>query len=252
MSAMDYLLADRFHVPPGEEDYYSESILRMPNGYACYEPPGYAPEVATLPASRVGHVTFGCFNNPAKLTLGTIDRWGEILRRVTSSRLLLKYGGLQSPNIQVRLRTQFAQRGIDPARIILEGYSPHPELLAAYHHIDIALDTQPYSGGLTTCEALWMGVPVVTFPGKTFAGRHAASYMTNAGYPEFVASDAGSYVNLAVKWASRLDELAVIRSQLREQVRRSAVCDAPQFAHDLLGLLRQAYDERWVRQSALQ
>jgi protein O-GlcNAc transferase len=130
---------------------------------------------------------------------------------------------------------------------VLEGGSPHRELLASYNHVDLALDTQPYSGGLTTCEALWMGVPVVTFPGRTFAGRHSVSHLSNAGYPQFIAADRPGYIDLAVDWAHRLPELAAIRQQMREQMRRSPLCDAPRFASDLLNLLQQAWESREVQ-----
>ena len=125
----------------------------------------------------------------------------------------------------------------------MEGVSPHPELLAAYNRVDIALDTQPYSGGLTTCEALWMGVPVITFPGKTFAGRHSVSHLTNAGYEQFIAADWEAYIELAVEWANRLEELAVIRSEMRERVRHSPLCDAPRFAKDFLEVIARAREE---------
>src|SRR6185295_884887 len=118
----------------------------------------------------------------------------------------------------------------------------HAEFLAAYGRVDLALDTQPYSGGLTTCEALWMGVPVITFPGQTFAGRHSVSHLTNAGYEQFIASDAAGYVELAVQWASRLDELALLRSQMRKHIRNSPLCDAPRFARDFLSVLRAAWE----------
>src|SRR5262249_32628284 len=129
--------------------------------------------------------------------------------------------------------------GIPPQRVLLERGSPHAELLAAYGRVDLALDTQPYSGGLTTCEALWMGVPVITFPGKTFAGRHSTSHLTNAGMDQFIASDLGGYIELAVDWASRVSELADLRSKVRTRVDESPLCDAKRFAGDLLSLLRQ-------------
>jgi protein O-GlcNAc transferase len=241
LAAMDFLLADRFHVREGEEQFYTEKILRLPNGYACYGPPADAPEVGPLPAIANGCVTFGCFNNPAKYAPRIVGAWAEILRRMPSSRLLLKYDGLDDAETQNRLRQEFATAGVEPGRILLEGRAPHRELLASYSRVDLALDTQPYSGGVTTCEALWMGVPVITFPGQTFAGRHATSHLTNAGYSQFVAADLPGYIDLAVHWASRLDELAAIRSQMREQVCRSPLCDAPRFARDLLDVLEQAW-----------
>ena len=240
LAAMDGLLADRFHVRPGEEGGFVERVLRMPNGYACYGPPEDAPQVAPLTAMASGRVTFGCFNNPAKISPPILDAWAEILRRTPRSQLLLKFGGLDQPVAQQRLAAHFAARGVAPERLLLEGHSPHRDLLAAYGRVDLALDTQPYSGGLTTCEALWMGVPVVTFPGRTFAGRHALSYMTSAGLPQFCAADVNAYIDLAVAWAGRLDELAVIRGSLREQMRASPVCDGPRFARDWLALIRQA------------
>jgi protein O-GlcNAc transferase len=166
---------------------YCERVLRMPNGYACYGAPADAPEVGPLPAMGSGQVTFGCFNNPAKFAPSVLAAWAEILKRAPGSRLLLKYGGLHEPRVQAHIRGQLVAQGVAGERIIFEGWSPHGELLEAYNRVDLGLDTQPYSGGLTTCEALWMGVPVVTWPGKTFAGRHSVSHLTNAGFPEFVA-----------------------------------------------------------------
>jgi len=246
LEAMDYLLADRFHVREGEEQWYSERVLRMPNGYACYGPSADAPEVGPLPAAAMGQVTFGCFNNPAKFAPSILAAWAEILRLAPNSRLLLKYGGLHEPNVQQRIREHFVQRGIAAERIVMEGWSPHRELLAAYNRVDIGLDTQPYSGGLTTCEALWMGVPVITFPGRTFAGRHSVSHLSNAGYPQFIADDLAGYVELAVSWANRLPELATLRTEMRERVRRSPLCDAPQFANDFLAVLEQVRKTRIV------
>lgn len=244
LETMDGLIADRFHVPPGEEGAYTEAVLRMPHDYICYGPPPTAPEVGPLPALEGRPFTFGCFNNPAKLHPELLAWWAEILHRVPHARLFLKYGGLDQPAMQTILVRQFAARGIDPARLRFEGWSEHPDLLARYHEVDLALDTQPYSGGLTTCEALWMGVPVVTFPGRTFAGRHAASHLHHAGLSAFVADGPEAYVELAVAWSRRLAELAALRTGLREQVRRSPLCDAASFARAWLALLRRTWEAR--------
>lgn len=244
LEAMDSLIADRYHVPPGEEACYSEQILRLPNSYACYGPPADAPPVGPLPASTAGHITFGCFNTPGKLSPTTLDAFAAILRQVGSATLLLKYVGLDQPGMQSRLRSEFTARGVDSSRVLIEGGGQHSAFMAAYGRVDLALDTRPYSGGVTTCEALWMGVPVITCPGRTFAGRHATSYLTTAGLPQFVASSPAEYIELAVQWAGRLEELAALRAQLREQVRRSPLGDAPAFARDFVALLRSAWTAR--------
>ncbi len=244
LAAIDFLLVDRFHVPLGEESAYAESVLRLPNGYACYAPPFDLPEVQPLPALTAGYVTFGSFNNPAKFSPGIFNAWAEILRRVPTARLLLKYGGLDQVPLQDSIRADFARRSIDPARIMLEGWSPIRELFPSYHRVDIALDTQPYSGGVTTCEALSMGVPVIAYPGKTFAGRHSTSHLTNAGFSQFVAADSRAYIDLAIEWANRPQELAALRLQMRDQVRRSPLCDAPRFASDFLDVITRAWQSK--------
>ena len=240
LAAMDYLIADRHHVPPGDERHYTERILRLPHGYACYGPPLDAPVVAPLPALGAGLFTFGCFNGVLKFTPQMFDAWAEILRHVPASRLLLKNNGLNQLSIQEDLWRRFEARGVERRRVLLEGWSPHVQLLEQYGRVDLALDTQPYSGGLTTCEALWMGVPVVTFPGRTFAGRHSLSHLSNAGCQQFAASDVAGYMELAVNWASRWPELAALRTGLREQVRRSPLCDAATFAADWLEIIAAA------------
>lgn len=240
LEAMDYLLADRFHVAPGEEQNYVEQVLRMPNGYVCYASPSGLPNVAPLPALKNGDVTFGSLNNPVKFSPRTIDLWSQVLGAVPRSRLLLKFKGLDDPIVIAHLCRQFAQCGVESHRLDFAGQSKQADFLSAYQHIDISLDTQPYSGGATTCESLWMGVPVITFPGKTFAGRHATSHLTNAGYPQFVAKDAAEYVGLAIHWSNRLDELAAMRANMREQMQRSPLCDARQFAHDFVRVIEQA------------
>jgi len=242
MSAMDCLLADRYHVRPGEEPHYSETILRMPQDYICYSPPARSPAIGPLPALAAGDFTFGSFNNPAKYSQVVLDAWAALLQRVPRARLLLKYGGLDQGPLCDLLLAEFARRGVARERILFDGWSDNYDFLAAYNRIDLELDTQPYSGGLTTCEALWMGVPVITCPGATFAGRHSTSHLTNAGFGQFVAADIKEYVEMAVAWTRRLAELAELRVTMREQVRNSPLCDGPRFARDLLTLIRKHWN----------
>jgi predicted O-linked N-acetylglucosamine transferase (SPINDLY family) len=241
LGAMDYLLADRFHVRDKEEGWYSEAVLRMPHSYICFSPLPSSPEVSRLPALDGDRFTFGCFNSPAKYSQRMIEAWAQILVRVPKSRLLLKYYALADEGTQKWLREQFSKLGVDDDRILIEGPSPQPAILASYGRVDLALDTQPYSGGLTTCEALWMGVPVITCPGRTFAGRHATSHLINAGYEQFVAADLPAYVELAIQWAQRIDELAETRTTMRQQVQRSPLCDAQSFTADFSAVIKDAW-----------
>jgi predicted O-linked N-acetylglucosamine transferase (SPINDLY family) len=246
LEAMDYLIADLFHVPPGigAQADYRETILRMPDGYVCYEPPPAAPEVGPLPALGCGHVTFGCFNNAAKFTSEVIGTWAEILNRVPESRLLLVAPAFGGATARVRLQGALVAAGGDPARMELRGPLPWQQVVAEYQSIDLALDTFPYSGGVTTCEALWMGVPVVTFPGATFASRHSFSHLSNMGLTESIASDRAEYVERAVQLAGDLDRLQELRAAMRPQMARSPLCDAPRFARHLATLVRGAW-RRW-------
>ena len=157
---------------------------------------------------------------------------------------MLKFQGWNDRGIAGRFGRLFAAAGVDPARLNLLGHSPHAEMLAAYGGIDLALDTFPYSGGLTTCEALWMGVPVVTCPGETFAGRHSLSHLSNVGLTETIASDLDDYVERAVSLASDLPYLAALRAGLRERMARSPLCDGPRFAGNLTALLRETWANR--------
>jgi protein O-GlcNAc transferase len=244
LATMDFILADQYQVPGEAEPYYAEHVLRMPNGYVCYDPPSYAPAVSLLPALERRFVTFGSFNYRPKITTAVIEVWAKILQRVPDSRLVLKNGGLEEASVAAPLLHEFARRGIEPSRIDCRGWSAHPQLLAEYQHIDLALDPFPYNGGLTTCEATWMGVPVVTFPGETFAGRHSLSHLSNVGFTETIARSLDDYVNLAVGLASDLPRLAMLRSKLRQRMACSPLCDGKLFAHDLMRILRGIWRQR--------
>ncbi len=241
LSAMDYLISDRFSTHVDEEPFYSEKVLRMPDQWLCYEPPDYAPDVTPLPARQNGFVTFASFSNPGKLNAGVISVWARILQQTEGSRLLLKYRGMDTSSNIERLTGMFDAVGIPATRVLFEGRSPHAELLARYNDVDIALDPFPYSGGITTYEALWMGVPVITVPGQTFASRHSESHLETIGYPEFIARDLDQYVALAVQWANDIDGLSQLRAEMRGRMANSPTCDPHKFSEGFAGLLRMVW-----------
>ena len=246
LSAMDYVLADRFEIPVDAEPFYVERVLRMPHGFACYDPPADAPPVGPLPALTQGSVTFGSFNNLAKLTPAVVQLWAKLLQRLPDSRLLLKFHGLDDGQVRQQVCDRFAACGVSPQRLELQGPSPHPAYLAEYNRVDLALDPFPFNGGVTTCAALWMGVPVITCPGETFASRHSLSHLTNAGLTGTIARNHDESIELAVGLARDLPRLAAMRSGLRAQVAASPLCNGQQFASDLLSLLRGVW-QQWCQ-----
>jgi len=248
LDAMDYLLSDAIESPPGEDCFYTEKLIRLPNDYICYDPPPYAPDVQALPARANGFVTFGCFNNPTKLNDELLARWAELLHEVADSRLLLKGGAFANPDLRQHVMSVLQGHGIAAERVQVEGPVGHKALLESYNRVDIALDPWPYSGGLTTCEALLMGVPVVTLPGPTFAGRHSATHLINAGLPELVVSRWDEYQQRAAGLARDLDNLTTIRGLLRGVLMNSPVCDNPRFARHLGSALRAIWQRHCAGQ----
>ncbi|MDA1164620.1 MAG: tetratricopeptide repeat protein, partial [Planctomycetota bacterium] len=244
LDTMDYLVADRFNVPPVAEQHYSERILRLQEGFVCFDPPADAPDVGALPAASQGHVTFGCFNNLGKINNGVIGLWAEILRRLPDSRLMLKGTGFDDDAVAARLRESFEQEhGIDAHRLELLGKSSYAEYLDTYNRIDIAVDPFPFGGGTTTCESLWMGVPVITCPGETFAGRLSFSHLSVVGLTETVAESFPHYVELAVQLANDLPRLQSIRATLRQRMAQSPLCDGERFATNFIRSVQQAWEE---------
>ncbi len=247
LAEMDWFITDRWETPAGFEPLYSERLLRLPDGYVCYSPPPYAPDVVPLPALANGYVTFGCFNNLAKVTPQVICVWASILRRLPTSRLILKTHQFSDVPTAARVHAEFAAHGIAQARVELRGRSLHRAFLGEYNHVDIVLDPFPYSGGLTTCEALWMGVPTITLPGEIFASRHSASHLSNVGLADWVADDLDGYVDMALARAADPQALAALRAGLRSRVKASPLCDAPRFGRNLGAALRHAWREWCAR-----
>jgi protein O-GlcNAc transferase len=240
---MDWFITDRWETPAELEGLYTERLLRLQDGYICYSPPAHAPDVGGLPALGNGHMTFGCFNNLAKITPTVIATWASILRRVPDARLILKTHQFSDKSTCGRLLADFRVHGINPDRLTLRGASAHRAFLDEYNGIDMVLDPFPYSGGLTTCEALWMGVPTLTLPGETFASRHSASHMSNVGLQDWIATNVTDYVELAFSKAQDIDALATLRDSLRARVKASPLCDAPRFGQSLNKALRYAWQE---------
>ena len=241
LRSVDYLLSDWHETPEGVEEFYTEKLVRMPDDYICFMPPSYAPDVTALPALENGFVTFGCFNNPSKINPELLGQWARLLARVPGSKLFLKSGQYDSVEFQGRVLAALADAGIDADRVLFEGRSPHEDLLGAYGRVDIALDPWPYSGGLSTCEALWMGVPVVTYPGPTFAGRHSVTHLHNSGLGEMVADSWDAYVDIAAGLADDLEALAGLRARLRDQVAASPLCDGERFGAALSLAFRKVW-----------
>ena len=244
LTAMDYLLADRFMVPEGEEQHYRENVLRMPDGYLCFDPPSIAPQVGPPPSLRNGFVTFGSFNNPAKLNAKVVSVWSEILRRVPTARLVMKYRGLQDRSVKNRFLDLFATQGIGTHRLDLLPWSSYADYLATYERVDLVLDPFPFSGSTTTCDALWMGVPVITCPGKTFASRHSISHLSNVGLTETISCHLDEYVSLAISWARDEAKRTSLRRGLRDRMARSPLCDGERFATHLTAILRRIWERR--------
>ncbi len=241
MAAIDALVSDRYETPDGAEANFSEGLIRMPGGYICYTPPDYAPAVGALPAARAGHVTFCCFNNNAKLNVEVAALWKRVLDAVPNARLLLRAAPFSEPATTDYTRKLFTGVGIDQKRLILAGGAEHATFLGFYNEADIALDPFPYTGGLTTLEALWMGVPVVALAGTTFAGRHSLSHLTNAGLPELVAQTPDDYVRIARDLAHDPHRIAALRAGLRQRLINSPLLDGAGYTR----ALEAAYRALW-------
>ena len=248
LSSIDWRITDAIADPPGAERFYTEKLLRLPEGFLCYVPSAADPLAPPLPARQHAGITFGSFNNPMKLSQATIRSWAAILTALPQARLMLKAGLLNDPGIRQSILERFAANGIAEERIELRGFVTDPAAhLGSYAEIDVALDPFPYNGTTTTCEALWMGVPVVALIGDRHAGRVGLDLLSRIGLAELAASDVDGYVATAIGLARDQDRLARLRGELRERMRASPLCDAPRFARSFEDGLRRMWLE-WCRQ----
>jgi protein O-GlcNAc transferase len=250
LPTMDYRFTDEWADPvDATERYHTETLIRLPHGFLCYQPPAEAPLPSPLPALSKGYVTFGSFNNLSKVTPEVVAAWTSILSAVPNSRMLMKADGLADANTRDYYRALFKDHGIARERIDLLGtLSSVNEHLAVYGDVDIALDPFPYNGTTTTCEALWMGVPVMTLAGRTHAGRVGVSLLSRIGLADCIAASLDEYRAIAIRLAGNKARLADLRAALRTRLTSSPLCDPRVFARDVEAEYRRMWTT-WCAES---
>ncbi|PWC34045.1 glycosyltransferase family 41 protein [Azospirillum sp. TSO35-2] len=240
LAAMDALVADRHHVPPGLEVFYAERVLRMPDAFIAYDPPGGDDALPLTPPPCLSGqpVVFGSFNILTKLNDTVLAAWAAILARLPDATLLMKTKALSCPATAALWRGRLAAAGIAPERVTMVGASSSLDHMRWCASVDVALDPFPFAGSTTTLETLWMGVPVITLPGDTFSSRHSLAFLSVAGVEGCVAADAADYVERAVAWANDRPGLAELRRTLRSRMAGGPLCDGHRLAAALAAELR--------------
>lgn len=241
LDTIDYYFTD--NIASKEEDgrYFSEELYPLKHGFSCYMPDNNAPRIGPLPAATNRWVTFASLHNLSRLNNEVIALWSKVIRSIPGSRLMILRHDI-TESTRYRLTSQFAIHGVGKERLMLLKKPRHGDWhMAAYHDVDISLDTFPWSGHTTACEALWMGVPVITLAGVAHASRRVASVLTQVGMSELIATSDMQYVNAACNLASNLPHLAKLRANLRARMRDSILCDASGFT----ATLERAYQDIW-------
>jgi predicted O-linked N-acetylglucosamine transferase (SPINDLY family) len=244
---MDYLIADAVTVPEDTRQRFSETVVRLPQCFLCYGQPENRPEPLPPPAVANGYVTFGCYNNLAKVSDGTLKLWKRILEHTVNSRLLLKNSVFNDGECRDEYMQKLTALGFENTRLMLEGSSTHGEYFSSYGQIDIALDPSPFSGGTVSADALWMGVPVVTLAGDRMASRTSASILKCLGLDFLVTHDRDAYVNAALSLAEDQAELATLRDGIRRRFCQTALGEPALFTANLETVYRRMWHQ-WCRQ----
>ncbi len=242
---MDYLLADPVSVPEAQRAHFTEQVWYLPDTRLCFTAPAAASHLmpTALPALEKGHVTFGSFQNLSKVNEAVLAAWGRIFAALPQARLRLQTKQMGSAEARLQLLERLGRVGIAPERVTLLGSVPREAYLAAHGEVDMILDTFPFPGGTTTCEALWMGVPTVTLAGDTLLSRQGASLQGCVGLSAWIAETQDEYVEKAVAHAQDLAGLARLRAGLRERVLASPLYEAPRFAAHW----QQALQDMWKK-----
>ncbi len=248
LTAMDYRLTDQYTEPAEDsraDRYYTEELLRLPDSMWCYRPAQEMPEVTPLPALTNGYLTFGSFNNANKLGGACLELWAALLCNLPRSRLLM----VTVPEGQVRERLirQFMAHGVASDRISFCGRLPSREFQKMLQQVDITLDPFPVNGATTTCESLWLGVPVLTLVGNRFLSRAGLSVLSAAQLPDFAATTPDEFIKTAALLANNLPLLANIRAGLRSHLASTPLLDQQRFARNMEGIYRNVWN-RWCNQ----
>jgi len=246
MDQVDYRLTDSWLDPPGIQSGYVETLVHLPGGFSRFAPLQAVPPVGPLPAMGNGVVTFGSFNGHMKINTYILGLWAQVLRHCPGSRMLVKYRSLSDEGIRRRLCAEFERHGISSDRIHVEGWKDDERHWDLYNQVDVCLDTYPYNGCITTLEALWMGIPVVSLAGRICVSRVGLSAMACAGLAKFVASSGEEYVAKAVALTRDLETLAKLRRNLRQVMAASPLHDVRGYARELEAAYRQMW-RRWCQ-----
>ena len=230
---IDYLIGDSFVTPKEEKNHFSEKIFLLPNIWVCFTPPDFDIKINNLPAIQNKYITFGCFNNLSKINDTVISTWCKILKNTPNSKIFLRTKELSDLYLKKLIIEKFKANNINESSIILEGGCSRHELLKSYNKIDIALDPFPYSGGVTSFESIWMGVPVLTIKGSRFVSHTSESINNNSGMSDWVAKNSDDYLLKAIKFTSDLKKLSNIRENLRDKVLNSPSFNSLLFAKQL-------------------
>lgn len=245
LTTIDYHITDSYFDPIGiGEQYHSEQLLRMSNSYHCYTPNEDSPEFVELPAINNGYVTFCSFNKFEKISPVNIKLWIQLLKMIPTAKFMVKNHALENLELQEKFLQSFTQQGIEAHRLILGSEPNTLATLHAYNQADITLDTYPYNGCTTTCQSLWMGVPVVSLVGETHVARAGLSLLTAADFPEFIAYNEQQYIDIAVNLANNVERLQHIRQTMREKLRTSPLMDHQGFTEELENHYHQIW-QRW-------
>lgn len=241
MEQIDYRFTDAIADLPQSQKFYTEELIYLPKGFLCYSPSELAPPPGPLPAETKGYITFGSFNNNSKINPFAIELWSKILKANSNSRFLMKFNGGNKEPLKNHYLRQFERYGINPQRIEISGWTSRAEHFELYKQMDIALDTYPYNGATTTCEALWMGVPVISLVGENHVSRTGLSLLNQVGLEFFAAKTAEEYVAKAIALDQNYQSLAKIRASIRQRMLSSNLCNSKEFA----STVEDAYRKMW-------